>query len=206
MYERDKNATVAPDHKEIERGIPMRPSSYGPYLGNFKATPIPGLDNANVSNPSAPVEIFNAVKNSDKATLISTGKIGYGSLGNRGKFAVKVMGTKNGRYNNYVDYGDLHQALDIQDSIIIQFDPPLQRHRVYEFNLVTKADVTVNSTTTPNVNVNWFVAWVGSNHVSATGVRYNAGYDSSAWFIMRPDARIGSIINLYARGVGTKYN
>jgi hypothetical protein len=49
-------------------------------------------------------------------------------------------------------------------------------------------------------------AWVGSNHVTANGVRYNAGYDSSAWFIMRPETRTSSIINLYARGVGTKFN
>ena len=211
MYQRGKDATVAPNNKDMHVVLPALPSNYGPYKGNFKAAPIHGLDDS-LDDPINPTHLFDAIANSDKATLLGNGKIAVGSLGNLGNLAVKVKGdvvTPGLPWNSQwtgtaLQHGKNHQALEITDSVIIQFDPPLKWHESYQFKLATEytENILGTSVTRP---VNWFVAWIGSNHEAVQGIRYSGGYDDLAWFIMRPDKRVGAMVNMYARGVGMKY-
>jgi hypothetical protein len=181
---------IAADSGTLTKGLPNRPSNYGPTKQQWVAAPIHGLDN------SATTSVLEAVTNRTAPEL--TGKISVGSLPGVGDYAVKIKGTEVGNWYT-TPYGKDHPLLEINDSVIIQFDPPLQRHEIYKFKL---------NRGTQDAPINWFVSWIGAHHngsPTSNNVRYNAGYFGDCWFILCPWWHDRSTLNITAKGVALRY-
>jgi hypothetical protein len=199
LYSRERDG-VAPDNGNIAKSLPNRPSNNIPSRGQWTAAPIPGLDkNVAGLDVNNPVEIYDAIAN--KTALLASNSISIGDLGSLGKYAVKVKGTQVS--SNYgTPTGDRHAKLEIVDSVIIQFDPPLQKGGTYEFQIARGGNTTADPA------VNWFVSWVGAHHngsPTSTNTRYNAGYYGDCWFIMCPWFHDKQVLKFGAKGVEMRY-
>jgi hypothetical protein len=182
---------IAPDIGDIAKGLPNRPSNYGPTKGQWVAAPIHGLDDTVTG--ASPLDVIG-----NKNAPSVSAKISAGSLGKLGNYAVKIKGDVVSTWKG-TPYGKNHPLLEINDSVIIQFDPPLQRHEVYKFKL---------NRGTRAAPINWFVSWVGAHHNGApasNNIRYNAGYFGNCWFILCPWYHDRSQLNITAKGVALRY-
>jgi hypothetical protein len=170
IYDR-RNDNWAPNSSTLDYIIPRRPTNDLPSRNVYVASPIPGLD------------LSSSVSPLDALTQSTRNNAVLNRLGTYGDYAAKVLGTQTGTVKT-IPKGKNHPSLEVVDSVIIEFDPPLARHESYTFKV--------------DKNYNWFVAWLAAPHGSASGIRYTAGYDDCAWFIMRPEVRNTNNIRLEA--------